>query len=386
GADDPTLSGIAVSLGGLVNGTVTDWNGASTPLNDTGNVSATLATLTRNAGDLVSGSPYAITSGTLNALTGAAAANYTASVSTAGNTLAITPATLTVNLTTDASKTYGTNDPSVNATTPTFTGRVNRSVTDWNNTVTAIDDTTAGAITLSSLTRTAGENVGPYNILSGTAGGTAIGNYTATVNPNAHVLNVTPAALTGSITNQTKVYGADDPTLSGIAVSLGGLVNGTVTDWNGASTPLNDTGNVSATLATLTRNAGELVSGSPYAITSGTLNALTGTAAGNYTASVSTAGNTLAITPATLTVNLTTDASKTYGTNDPSVNATTPTFTGRVNRSVTDWNNTVTAIDDTTAGAITLSSLTRTAGENVGPYNILSGTAGGTAIGNYTAT
>src|SRR6185436_10491548 len=211
GADDPTLSGIAVSLGGLVNGTVTDWNGASTPLNDTGNVSATLATLTRNAGDLVSGSPYAITSGTLNALTGAAAANYTASVSTAGNTLAITPATLTVNLTTDASKTYGTNDPSVNATTPTFTGRVNRSVTDWNNTVTAID-------------------------------------YTTTVNPNAHVLNVTPAALTGSITNQTKVYGADDPTLSGIAVSLGGLVNGTVTDWNGASTPLNDTGNVSATL------------------------------------------------------------------------------------------------------------------------------------------
>src|SRR6185436_7792424 len=286
GADDPTLSGIAVSLGGLVNGTVTDWNGASTPLNDTGNVSATLATLTRNAGELVSGSPYAITSGTLNALTGTAAGNYTASVSTAGNTLAITPATLTVNLTTDASKTYGTNDPSVNATTPTFTGRVNRSVTDWNNTVTAIDDTTAGAITLSSLTRTAGENVGPYNILSGTAGGTAIGNYTATVNPNAHVLNVTPAALTGTITNQTKVYGADDPTLSGIAVSLGGLVNGTVTDWNGASTPLNDTGNVSATLATLTRNAGETVTapGPSYAITSGTLNALTGTAAGNYTA------------------------------------------------------------------------------------------------------
>src|SRR6185295_12156881 len=203
---------------------------------------------------------------------------------------------------------------------------------------------------------------------------------------NAHVLTVTPAALTGTIANQTKTYGADDPTLSGITVTLGGVVNGTVTNWNGATTPLNDTGNVSATLATLSRGAGELVSGSPYTITGGTLNALTGTAAGNYTSSLSTAGNTLSITPAALTVNLTTDASKTYGTNDPSVNATTPSFTGRVNASVTDWNNTVTAIDDTTAGAITLASLTRTAGENVGPYNILSGTAGGTAIGNYTAT
>src|SRR5204862_379944 len=125
---------------------------------------------------------------------------------------------------------------------------------------------------------------------------------------------------------------------------------GTVTNWNGTSTPLNDTGNVSATLATLARGAGELVSGSPYTITSGTLNALTGTAAGNYTASVSTAGNTLTITPASLTVNLTTDASKAYGTNDPSVNATTPTFTGRVNASVTDWNGTLTRSEERRVG------------------------------------
>src|SRR5205085_2596741 len=216
-------------------------------------------------------------------------------------------------------KAYGTNDPSVNATTPTFTGRVNASVTDWNGTSTAINDSAAGALTLSSLTRTAGENVGSYSVLSGTAGGTAIGNYTATVNPNAHVLSVTPAALTGSIANQTKTYGVDDPTLSGITVTLGGVVNGTVTNWNGTSTPLNDTGNVSATLATLARGAGELVSGSPYTITSGKIGRASCRERVKITASVGTAGKKLTITPAALTVNLTTDASKAYGTNDPSV-------------------------------------------------------------------
>src|SRR5258705_2624994 len=57
---------------------------------------------------------------------------------------------------------------------------------------TAIDDTAAGRITLASLTRTAGEDVGAWTILTGTAGGTAIGNYTPTVNTNAHVLNIAP--------------------------------------------------------------------------------------------------------------------------------------------------------------------------------------------------
>src|SRR5678810_579460 len=62
-----------------------------------------------------------------------------------------------------------------------------------------------------------------------------------------------------------------------------------------------DTGNVATSLASLTRTAGEVVSGSPYGITSGTFNALTGSAAGNYSAPTVTGSPTLTITRAALT-------------------------------------------------------------------------------------
>src|SRR5262249_59721001 len=62
----------------------------------------------------------------------------------------------------------------------------------------------------------------------------------------------------------------------------------------GGTTAINDTGaaQVAASLNSLTRNAGESVAGGPYSITAGTLNALTGTSSGHYTASLSTAGHT----------------------------------------------------------------------------------------------
>src|SRR5262245_66065439 len=109
-----------------------------------------------------------------------------------------TTAALTVDLTTDATKVYGTNDPAVTATTPSFTGRVNTTVTDWNRSEERREGTEGGRGTLASLTRTAGETgaSSPYAILSGTAGGTPIANYTPTVNVNGHVLTITPAALT----------------------------------------------------------------------------------------------------------------------------------------------------------------------------------------------
>src|SRR5205814_10433547 len=52
-------------------------------------------------------------------------------------------------------------------------------------------------------------------------------------------------------------------------------------------TLLNDTGNVTQTLASLARSSGETVTapGPTYAITSGVLNALGGSAAGNYSTS-----------------------------------------------------------------------------------------------------
>src|SRR5262245_42523035 len=309
-------------------------------------------------------------------------------VQTCGLAINITAAALTVDLTTDASKVYGTNDPSVNATTPTFTGRVNTSVTDWNGTVTAIDDTVAGRVTLaSSDERRVGTGGGsPYALQGGSTGGTAIGNYTTTANTNGHALNVTAAALTvDPTTDASKVYGTNDPSVNATTPTFTGRVNTSVTDWNGTVTAIDDTVAGRVTLASLTRTGGETVAGSPYAITGGSAG---GTAIGNYTTTVNTNGHALNITAAALTVDLTTDASKVYGTNDPSVNATTPTFTGRVNTSVTDWNGTVTAIDDTVAGRVTLASLTRTGGETVAgsPYAITGGSAGGTAIGNYTTT
>ena len=47
-------------------------------------------------------------------------------------------------------------------------------------------------------------------------------------------LTITLAPLTATIASQTKVYGADDPALSGITFIVTGLINRTVATWNGA--------------------------------------------------------------------------------------------------------------------------------------------------------
>src|SRR5262245_46488955 len=185
--------------------------------------------------------------------------------------------------------------PVPTSTTPSFTGRVNTTVTDWNGTPTLIDDTAAGRVTLASLTRTAGETVAssPYTILSGTAGGTAIANYTPTVNVNGHVLTITPAALTVEhTTDATKVYGTNDPAVTATTPSFTGRVNTAVTGGLGSSPPrrASDLGRV--TLASLTRTAGETVASSPYTILSGTAG---GTAIANYTPTVNVNGHVLTI-------------------------------------------------------------------------------------------
>ena len=167
-------------------------------------------------------------------------------------------------------KTYGAADP---ALTFTATGL---QFTD-----------TAGTVLTGALTRTAGETVagGPYAITRGTLA--ANSNYT--VNFTGSTLVITPATLTITAQPKSKIYGATDPALtftpSGLQFS-----DTTVTVLAGA----------------LTRAAGETVTGSPYAITRGTL-----TANGNYT--ISFTGSTLAITPAALTVTASAK-SKTYGT------------------------------------------------------------------------
>jgi hypothetical protein len=374
GANDPSLSGITPTLAGVVNNpAVVTWNG-NVAINDTGQVAASLASLTRTVGENVATSPYAITAGTLNALTGTSAGNYSAIFSLANSpTLAINQATLTATIG-NQSKTYGANDPSLSGITPTLAGVVNNpAVVTWNGNV-AINDTGQVAASLASLTRTANENVGSYNITGGALNaltGTSASNYTASFSTsNSPVLAINAASLTASISNQSKTYGADDPSLSGITPALSGVINRTVSTWNG-NVVVNDTNNVSASVASLTRATGENVGF--YSITGGTLNALTGTSAGNYTASLSTAGNTLAVTAKALTASIT-DQSKTYGADDPSLSGITPTLSGVVNATVTDWNGTSTLINDTGKVMGNLQSLMRTAGENVGSYNVTGGT------------
>src|SRR5262249_7226073 len=115
-----------------------------------------------------------------------------------------------------------------------------------------------------------------------------------------------PATLTVTANHQTKVYGQSDPTLT----------------YTSSGFQFSDT---AATVLTgaLARTAGETVAGSPYAINQGTL-----AANSNYT--ISFTGNTLDITPATLTVTFSA-ADKPYdGTATAAVSGCT-IATGRVN-------------------------------------------------------
>jgi MBG domain (YGX type) len=177
------------------------------------------------------------------------------------------------------------------------------------------------------------------------------------------------------------VYGADDPTLAGIGVTLGGLVvNPAVVTWNG-NVAVNDTGNVTASVASLARASGENVGS--YGISSGTLNALSGSAAGNYTGSLDTTGNTLAVTARAITVSANAQ-SKIYGDLDPALTYTVGGSGLANNPAVSTWNGNV-AISDT-AGTVFSGALGRTAGENVagGPYAINQNTLA--ANSNYTLT
>ena len=213
-----------------------------------------------------------------------------------GNTLTVTQAGLTASVP-NQSKTYGTDDPNLPIGV-SLTGLVNRSVSTWNGSVTVNDSGLAS--NASALTRAGGENVGVYNITAGTFS-VPSSNYSAPLFTGSPTLTINAANLTGSIADQSKIYGADDPLITGIAVTLGGAVNRTVSNWNGGSTVINDAGNVVAALKSLDRVAGETVSEGPYNFTNATFNSLTGSAGSNYAAMFKSGGK-LSITPASLSV------------------------------------------------------------------------------------
>ena len=75
---------------------------------------------------------------------------------------------------------------------------------------------------MTSLTRQAGENVGSYNVTAGAISAPSA-NYSAGLTTTGSTLSITSKAVTGAITNQSKSYGNDDPSLAGIAVSVSGV-------------------------------------------------------------------------------------------------------------------------------------------------------------------
>ena len=273
--------------------------------------------LARTAGEHVADSPFPITQGTLSL-----GDNYT--LAFIGASFAITPRPVTV--TADAkTKVYGDANPALTyqVTTGTlasgdnFTGAVTRapgedvgsyaitqgtlalpsdytlafiganlSITARPVTVTADAKTkvygesdpaltyqlTAGTLVTGdafsgTLTRTAGENAGTHAILQGTLALSA--NYALTF--IGADLSITPRPVEVTADAKTKVYGDPDPALTYH------ITSGTLAFGDGFS-------------GALSRAAGEHVSGSPYAITQGTL-----TLGTNYT--LSFVGADLAITP-----------------------------------------------------------------------------------------
>ncbi|AGA80716.1 MBG domain-containing protein [Echinicola vietnamensis] len=292
GSADPALT---VTYAGFVNGDDETALGGS-------------LTVSRAAGEDVG--DYAITA------SGHTSTNYT--INYASGTFEITPAALKVTAE-DQSKVYGSMDPALPVT---YAGFVNG------------DDETALGGSL-KVTRATGEDVGGYAI---TASGYTSPNYTITY--TAGTFEITPAALTVTAADQSKIYGSADPALT---VSYAGFMNGDDETALGGS-------------LTVSRATGEDVG--DYAITA------SGHTSTNYT--INYASGTFEITPAALTVTAA-DQSKVYGSMDP---AMTVTYAGFVNG------------DDETAlgGSLTLS---RATGEDVGDYTI---TASGYTSPNYTVT
>ena len=235
--------------------------------------SVTLASDGQAATAGVAGSPYAIvasnaTGGTFNA------ANYT--ISYVNGALTVTPAPLTITAQ-DVSKVYGQ--------APTLSGF---------DTAGLVNSDTVASVTLASngQVATAGVAGSPYAIVASNATGDSFtpGNYTISYVNGA--LTVTPASLTITAQDVSKVYG-QAPTLSGFDTA--GLVNSDTV--------------ASVTLASNGQVATAGVAGSPYAIVASNATGDSFTP-GNYT--ISYVNGALTVTPASLTITAQ-DVSKVFG-------------------------------------------------------------------------
>ena len=246
----------------------------------------------------------------------AADSNYTVSFVTADFT--ITAADLTVTAI-DQTKVYGATDPTLTYSITGFQGT----------------DTEADLDTAVSISRAVGEDVGTYTITPSAA---ADSNYT--VSFVTADFTITAAALTVTASDQTKVYGATDPTLTY-----------SITGFQGTDTEAD-----LDTAVSISRAVGEDVG--TYTITP------SAAADSNYTVSFVTADFT--ITAADLTVTAI-DQTKVYGATDPTLTYSITGFQGT----------------DTEADLDTAVSISRAVGEDVGTYTI---TPSAAADSNYTVS
>jgi streptogramin lyase len=299
---------------------------------DTANVSPIFA-VTAVQGSPVASYPVSVS------LTGSAAANYTVTL-TGTPALSITPATVTL-VVANATKVYGAALPSF---TGTFTGLL---AADQNN-VAGVYSTIA----------TASSSVNTYPITATGLSGSAAGNYTlGTVTPG--ILTVTAAPLTTTATTPVDVtYGSAIPTLTGSA--LAGVLPA-------------DQGNVTAVFST-TATSTSPVATYPISV------ALSGSAAANYTVSLTTPA-VVTIQQATVTVAVN-SASTQYG-------AALPSFSGVLTGVLSQDAASVGATYSTTATStsapktypITATALTGSASSN---YKLGTVTAGTLTVSKAT--
>jgi filamentous hemagglutinin family protein len=258
---------------------------------------------------------------------------------------AITPAPLTLQAN-NATKVYGTTFTPANTAFTTPVAPV------AGETVTSVIETSTGSAPTASVAGSTYPIVITPDSATG-ANGFVATNYTITYLNGA--LTVTPAPLTITANDATKVYG-QAITLAPTAFTTTALVNGETV---GTVTEVSP-----GTVATAP------VAGSPYAITPSDATGGTFTP-GNYTIDYVNGVLTVTPTPLTITAN---DASKTYG-QTLVLPDTAFTTTGLVN------GDTVTSVPETSAGTVATAAVVGS------PYAITPGTATGTYdASNYTVS
>ena len=307
GAADPALG---VSYSGFVNGETSSVLGG------------TLSVVDADAAPTTGVGSYA---GVITA-SGHTSTNYTITY-VAGN-LTVTPAALTITAN-DVTRVYGAADPALGVS---YSGFVNGETSSVLGGTLSVVDADAAPTT----------GVGSYAGVI-TASGQTSTNYTITY--VAGNLTVTPAALTITANNVTRVYGAADPTLG---VSYSGFVNGETSSVLGG------------TLSVVDADAAPTTGVGSYA---GVITA-SGQTSTNYTITY-VAGN-LTVTPAALTITAN-GVTRVYGAADPALGVSYSGFVNGETSSVLGGTLSVVDADAATttgvgsyAGVITASGQTST--------------------------